>query len=443
MARTFLHVGCGKRLLPNFVNIDIGPEAEVRVDVRGGLPYSDESVDGVFSEHFLEHLTVEEGTRFLRECRRVLRPGGRVRVATPDLDAVVQKYNSDWQNQDWMRTFGYDWLPNRCYMLNVTMREWEHRWVYNEEELRRVGLAAGFADMRRCALGVSDEPALAGLEYRTDSVVVEFTRPAEPELVSILIPAYHARFFPAALESALRQTYRETEIVIGDDCPTDEIGNHVASLAPDPRVRYFRHHDRVGARRNYLSCFEQARGPFVKFLNDDDLLAPNCVERMAVIMRAFPWVSLVTSHRQPIDEGGRPLADSVYTRPVVPRDMILDGSSAVGVMLATTINFIGEPTTTLFRKQEAEAEPDFMSFGGHAVTWNVDMSIWARLLSRGHLCFLAERLSAFRQHAAQEQRQPGAIPRAEEAIRDLRERWTAAGGTIPSESTVRRVMVLA
>ena len=284
MPETFLHVGCGKRILPGFINIDLGPEADMRIDVRQGLPFADESVDGVFSEHFLEHLTLDEGTRFLRECRRVLKRGGRVRVATPDLDHTVMKYQSDWQNQDWMREFGYDWIPNRCYMLNLAMREWEHRWLYNEEELRRIALAAGFADVRRCTLGVSDEPALAGLEYRQDSVVVELTKPAKPELVSILIPAYHSRFFPAALESALRQTYRDTEIVIGDDCPTEEIGAYVAALPPDSRIRYFRHPGRVGARRNYLSCFEQARGEFIKFLNDDDWLAPSCVERMAVIL---------------------------------------------------------------------------------------------------------------------------------------------------------------
>ena len=151
----------------------------------------------------------------------------------------------------------------------------------------------------------------------------------------------------------------------------------------------------------------------------------------------------MTSHRQPIDERGQSLPDSVYTRQIVTRDIILEGISVVSAMLSTTINFIGEPTTTLFRKRDADAAPDFMSFGGLAFTWNVDMAIWAHLLSKGHLCFLAERLSAFRQHAAQEQRQAGAVARAEEANRDLRARWAAAGGVLAVQPSIRRLMVLA
>jgi hypothetical protein len=105
-----------------------------------------------------------------------------------------------------MRQFGYGWLPNRCYMLNIAMREWQHRWIYNEEELRRVANQAGLIRARRCAFGRSELAAFVGLEYRRDSLIMEFQKPPRDSLVSILIPAYHSRY-SLGPESALRQTY--------------------------------------------------------------------------------------------------------------------------------------------------------------------------------------------------------------------------------------------
>ncbi|MGH7742301.1 MAG: class I SAM-dependent methyltransferase, partial [Candidatus Eiseniibacteriota bacterium] len=79
------------------MNLDLGPAADVQADVTRGLPYENGSVRGVFSEHFIEHLTQAQGASFFRECRRVLENGGRVRVATPDLDFLVDVYSTDWR----------------------------------------------------------------------------------------------------------------------------------------------------------------------------------------------------------------------------------------------------------------------------------------------------------------------------------------------------------
>ena len=90
-------------------------------------------------------------------------------------------------------------------------------------------------------------------------------------LVTIAIPAYNARFFAAALDGALAQTYANLEIVVRDDSRDDAIESIVRSRQPRVPLRYARNPSRLGVRANYVECFEQARGTFVKFLCDDDV----------------------------------------------------------------------------------------------------------------------------------------------------------------------------
>ena len=72
-----LHLGCGYHIMPGWVNIDIDSiVADVHLDLRNPIPYSDKSILYIFSEHFIEHLSIEEARIFLRECYRVLVPKG-------------------------------------------------------------------------------------------------------------------------------------------------------------------------------------------------------------------------------------------------------------------------------------------------------------------------------------------------------------------------------
>ena len=133
MKRTFINIGSGHKKLPGFINIDLDPVADLCADMTYTLPFASNSVSGIFSEHFIEHISQAEGVAFLRECRRVLAPDGLLRVATPDLDYIVERFEDGWREQSWLTEFGYEWIANRCEMFNISMREWGHKWVYNEE----------------------------------------------------------------------------------------------------------------------------------------------------------------------------------------------------------------------------------------------------------------------------------------------------------------------
>lgn len=167
-----LSLGSGDAPLPGWVNIDLGGDCDVRLDLTARLPLPAGSVRCVHSEHLIEHLDRADGLRLLRECRRVLAADGVLRIATPDLAALVESYRGDWRDQDWVRWPGHRWIDSAACMLNQAFRGWGHRHLYDEAELTAALRAAGFADVRRQAIGASAHPDLAGLETRPDSKLV-------------------------------------------------------------------------------------------------------------------------------------------------------------------------------------------------------------------------------------------------------------------------------
>jgi predicted SAM-dependent methyltransferase len=87
-----LHLGCGKRILPGYVNIDIGTSGDMSADIRH-LPFEDTSVDEIYASHVLEHFGRHEVANVLSEWSRVLRPGGQIYIAVPNIEAVVAHYS--------------------------------------------------------------------------------------------------------------------------------------------------------------------------------------------------------------------------------------------------------------------------------------------------------------------------------------------------------------
>src|SRR6516225_755630 len=92
-----LNIGCGQQSIPGWINIDNQglPGVDQVLDVRKGLPFS--GVAAIYAEHFLEHLSLDEGLAFLRECRRVLADDGTVRLSTPSLEWVLTTHYR-WQD---------------------------------------------------------------------------------------------------------------------------------------------------------------------------------------------------------------------------------------------------------------------------------------------------------------------------------------------------------
>ncbi len=115
-----LNLGCGSRLAPEWTNVDVRPRDLVLAhDLRRPLPFNSDVFDLVYHSHVLEHFRRKDVSPFLLECRRVLRPGGVIRVAVPDLEEIVRQYLSAMARVDsgeqgagddleWMRLELYD-----------------------------------------------------------------------------------------------------------------------------------------------------------------------------------------------------------------------------------------------------------------------------------------------------------------------------------------------
>lgn len=153
-----LHIGSGPLALAGWTNIDVAayPGVDVVHDVREPWPFAD--VELIFAEHFVEHLTLAEGLQFLRECRRVLRDDGVVRLSTPNLDWVwLTHYKPPSE-------LTLDEQLTGCLEINRAFHGWGHRFLYNFRTLELALRAAGFAEVVRRDYGESDIDALRGLE---------------------------------------------------------------------------------------------------------------------------------------------------------------------------------------------------------------------------------------------------------------------------------------
>ena len=221
--------------------------------------------------------------------------------------------------------------------------------------------------------------------------------------VSVVIPAYNETFFAEAFASARAQTFADLEIVVCDDSPGGAIEAAVRR-AGDARVRYVRNRERLGFGGNFTECVRQARGEYVKFLNDDDRLGPQCVAALAAALDFDPRVTLATSRRMPIAARGGPVQGHLASMPLAHVSCMIPGAELANFVLINSINFIGEPSTVMFRKRDVSLDE------GGVFTWHgreyhclADLSLWVRLLAKGNAFYQAVALSDYRTHAGQQQ----------------------------------------
>lgn len=168
-----LHLGCGTNRFPGWIELDIERKAHPDVihDLRLGLPVVAGSISLIYSEHVFEHLDLPDAERLMADCRRGLRPDGVMRIAMPDLSALVDRYRGDWQGQAWLQTGDYA-VASAAQMLNVALREWGHRYVYDFDDLAARLRTAEFTSVERVEWGRSSRPEMMRLETREDSLLV-------------------------------------------------------------------------------------------------------------------------------------------------------------------------------------------------------------------------------------------------------------------------------
>lgn len=207
--------------------------------------------------------------------------------------------------------------------------------------------------------------------------------------VSIVIPAYKPGFFLQALKSALAQTYTNTEIIVSDNCPTNEIENICSAY---PNVKYKRNIE-VGYL-NVLSCLYACDGDYVKPLFDDDILHPFCIQRMVKSVENTDF-SFVFSASQVIDI----FNESLGNRIPLNENLTLNYIQLTRTIILNFNNFIGELSSIMINRNYMNLiNPDDLSFFGNydCRLGLADVAIYLNLAERANVLYINEILSYFR-----------------------------------------------
>jgi len=197
------------------MNTDIDPMSDdvIFLDARETFPIGDRTFNYVFSEHVIEHMSYNHGVHMLSESYRILSPGGRIRIATPNLEAIMSTLGSKmgepqaryitwvWNNRPPVRPLSAidadRPLTNRCkevFAINAMFMSYGHRFIYNRDILRDTMRSVGFIDISQHDVGSSNEEAFQGLEShgrsldnedvnRFETMILEGKRPESADAV--------------------------------------------------------------------------------------------------------------------------------------------------------------------------------------------------------------------------------------------------------------------
>jgi glycosyltransferase involved in cell wall biosynthesis len=272
-------------------------------------------------------------------------------------------------------------------------------------EFKRKGFFAAVPEQKNAWCEAVDLPEWA--EAEKEAFLDEYSKDIFP-LVSILMTTYNRpHYFRLALESALAQTYRNIEIIIGDDSTNDDTAKIVREYQkkysnitylneknpekPSVAWRGFENHARV---------LHAAKGEYVNYLNDDDIFLPEKISCMMNYMRMAKNAVLVTSVRELIDKNGDKLKE--LPKPLCEKTTLLKGKDAGRTMLKYGYNFMGEPTTVLAKKNLIGHS--LGEYHEQVLYCNIDLGSWLNICRFGDAVYLPQALSRLRIHENQNQK---------------------------------------
>jgi predicted SAM-dependent methyltransferase len=167
-----LHIGAEIFAIPGWFNTDLDPRGEgiYFLDATLPFPFPSDSFDFIFSEHMIEHISLGDGMKMLRECRRILKPGGVIRTATPNLRNILALLSDLDGNEAYLEWAVEQFelpkapFPKAPSVINHFFRAWGHQFIYDPKMLQTSMEQAGFGEIVQCEIGASRHEPLRGLE---------------------------------------------------------------------------------------------------------------------------------------------------------------------------------------------------------------------------------------------------------------------------------------
>lgn len=210
--------------------------------------------------------------------------------------------------------------------------------------------------------------------------------------VSICLPVYNGEsFLTDAIESALQQTFTDFELIIIDDASTDTSYLIAEGFSKrDKRIRLFRNDKNLGLFQNYNRCLLQSQGAYIKPFAQDDLLEPTILEKLVQVMERRPSVALVSTAKRWISNSG----EAIKTFQQFPADTQIEGREVIRYNLIQLTNWVGEPSTVMFRAEHKGTgfDTELFHYG--------DIDYWFRIVENHDYYYLNDVLCSFRRHGS-------------------------------------------
>ncbi len=179
-----LQLGCWPFPLDSWLNSDLhAADKVIPIDITNPFPIKDVSFHYVFCEHTIEHFSFAQGEIILREIYRVLKPKGKVRLATPDLKFLIDLYKDkksslqqeyiNWASGEFLKEWG---KATDTFIINNFVRAWGHQFIYDFKTLKFLLERVRFVNVKRYTPGQSQDPNLKGLESHSKSIGEQFNR---------------------------------------------------------------------------------------------------------------------------------------------------------------------------------------------------------------------------------------------------------------------------
>lgn len=228
-------------------------------------------------------------------------------------------------------------------------------------------------------------------------------------LISVCLPVRNGeKYLQQALDSLSSQTYKNLELIVSDDDSNDISLKIIKEFEKncDFPIQIF-HHNPSSIGANWNNCLNQAKGKYIKLLFQDDLMYPECIERMVQASEADEKVNLVFCKRDLIIEEDANVSskwinefeDLQKKQSVFKNNTKIPGKYFLRSpdLLEEPINKIGEPATVLFRRSMIEK----VGYFNTKLNQLLDIEYWYRILKFGRLVYINEKLAAFRLHQQQ------------------------------------------
>ena len=229
-------------------------------------------------------------------------------------------------------------------------------------------------------------------------------------LISICIPTYNGQaFLVEAMESAINQTYPNLEIVVSDDASKDTTLNIIEAYKDKTSIPiYIFHHEPNGIGANWNNSVRKANGEYIKFLFQDDVMEPTCIEKMVHIANMDKNIGMVYCERTIIyDEEDNYSTlwiksygtlhnrwkNSSSTKKIVSGKYLLKDE----YLLHMPKNKFGEPTALLIKKDVFKK----IGYFDEQLKQLLDLEFWYRILKFYNVGFVNEKLVSFRLHSNQ------------------------------------------